>query len=234
MAKFGHALIMAAGRGNRMMPLTDSIPKPMAPFQNTTLIGASIAKVQRYVDHLHVTVGYKGAMLAKHLIEQGVSSIFNTENKTNSWWIYHTLLRDLDEPVVVLTCDNVTDLDFDLLARDYFSKGEPACMLVAVKPVPGLEGDYITHEKGKVTKISRTEPTDIYCSGIQILNPRKINFLTQDDGDFYSVWRQLIGKEQLLVSSTYPKAWFTVDTVEDLEKISLRTYSQKTDSGANR
>jgi len=32
-----HAIIMAAGRGMRMAPLTDAIPKPMAPYNGTTL-----------------------------------------------------------------------------------------------------------------------------------------------------------------------------------------------------
>jgi NDP-sugar pyrophosphorylase family protein len=33
-----YALIMAAGRGTRMLPLTSSIPKAMAPLNGTTLI----------------------------------------------------------------------------------------------------------------------------------------------------------------------------------------------------
>ena len=34
-------------------------------------------------------------------------------------------------------------LDFDALASDYFELGAPACMVVPVKPIEGLEGDYI-------------------------------------------------------------------------------------------
>ncbi len=213
-----HALIMAAGRGLRMMPLTEVVPKPMAPYLKSTLIANGIEKIRPHIKNVHVTVGYKGAMLAQHLIEHGVSSVFNTDGQTNAWWLYHTLLRHLDEPVFVLTCDNVTDLDFDLLADDYFRLGEPAGLLVPVAPVPGLEGDYIFHDEGVVTALDRHRPAEIYCSGIQVLNPRKVNALTEERGDFYAVWGQLIARRQLVVSSVRPSKWFSVDTLADLER----------------
>jgi NDP-sugar pyrophosphorylase family protein len=214
-----HALIMAAGRGQRMMPLTETMPKAMAPYLNSTLIAHGIARVREHIEHVHVTVGYKAAMLADHLVEQRVDTIFNTEGKPNSWWIHHTLMRELDEPIFVLTADNVTDLDFGLLERDHVALGEPADTLVAVRPIAGLAGDYIRHRDGRVTKVSRTEPTDIYCSGIQVLNPARVAALTEPGRDFYAIWDQLIAKEQLWVSSVYPKQWMTVDTLADLARL---------------
>jgi NDP-sugar pyrophosphorylase family protein len=217
-----HAVIMAAGRGQRMMPLTHVVPKPMAPYAGSTLIAHGLGRVLRRIPAVHVTVGYKGAMLAQHVIEHGASSVINTEGKSNSWWIYDTLLSPLDEPICVLTCDNVVDLNFDLLEKDYIRLGERACMLVPVRPVEGLEGDFIFHRNQVVTAVDRHRRSDIYCSGIQVLNPRAICRLTRDDGDFYSVWRQLISQEQLVVSSVYPKEWFAVDTLGDLAAINQR------------
>lgn len=219
MSAIRHALIMAAGRGRRMMPLTQDIPKPMAPYRDSTLIAEGIGRVRRHVPNIHVTVGYKGAMLAQHLVEHGVSSVFNTDGRPNAWWLHNTLMRHLDEPVLVLTCDNVTDLDVGLLEADYAALGGPADMLVPVRPVPGLEGDFIFHDGGVVRDLSRSRPSEIYCSGIQVVNPARVNALTRPGGDFNDVWRQLIGRRALFVSSVYPERWFSVDTVADLDRL---------------
>jgi NDP-sugar pyrophosphorylase family protein len=213
---FKHAIIMAAGRGMRMAPLTDAIPKPMAPYNGTTLIARGIDRLAQRLEQIYVTVGYKKAMLAQHVIEHGASAVFNTEGQGNCWWIYNTLLKYLDEPMLVLTCDNVVDLDFELLDESYRELNSPACMLVPVRPVPGLEGDYIFQENHVVTEISRLRETDIYCSGIQILNPHRLNQITQEGESFYDVWQQLIARQQLMISSVYPKKWFAVDTLEQL------------------
>lgn len=218
MARIQHALIMAAGRGRRMMPFTQALPKPMAPYQDTTLIGQGLVKLRRYIPNIHVTVGYKGPVLAQHLIEQGVTSVFNTDGRSNSWWIHNTLLSRLDEPIYVLTCDNVMELDFGFLERDYFDSGAPAGMLVPVRPVEGLEGDFIFRDGRHVTALDRHKPSDIYCSGIQVLNPGRVAKTTKEGEDFYSIWSQLISARQLLVSEVYPTNWYTVDTFADLER----------------
>ena len=206
-----------------MMPLTSVIPKPMVPFNGTTLIANGINRIREHIKHIHITVGYKGAMLASHVIEHDVSTVINTEGKSNSWWIHNTLLSHLDEPIVVLTCDNVIELDFDMLAKDYFELGSPACMVVSVIPVEGLEGDFIFHDNHVVTKISRTELSDVYCSGIQVLNPCAVSRLTtqRDNDNFYNIWDQLIAQKQLFSSRIYPTKWIAIDTVSQLSKFDL-------------
>ncbi len=217
--KIKYALIMAAGRGMRMMPLTDIIPKAMAPYAGSTLIAKGIDKIRKHVPNIYITVGYKGAILAQHVIEHNVSGIFNTEGRDNAWWIFNTLMKELDEPVYVLTCDNVIELDFSLIEKEYYDFGAPACMVIPVKPIPGLDGDFITHEGNIITSLSRTSPTDIYCSGIQVLNPAKINKLVQAADNFYDVWTGLMDRRQLFCGDVYPSQWYAVDTVEQLKKL---------------
>lgn len=220
MTRIKHAIIMAAGRGQRMMPLTNVMPKAMAPYGNSTLIAENIQKIRKHIQTIHITVGYKGAMLAQHVMQHGVSSIFNTEGKSNCWWVYNTLLKYLNEPIFVLTCDNIVELDFKLLEQDYFYYGEPACMVVPVRPVLGLDGDYIFHQSNVVTELNRHKESEIYCSGIQIINPAKVNEVTVEGADFYSLWAQLISKRQVIASRVYPEQWFAVDTLEQLTKLS--------------
>jgi NDP-sugar pyrophosphorylase family protein len=223
--KIKHALIMAAGRGQRMMPLTNGIPKAMVLHEGTTLIAKGIERLKTSVEFIHITVGYKGAILAKHVIEHRVSSIFNTDGKGNAWWIFNTMMKHLNEPVLVLTCDNICELDSDLLIRDYHYKNDPACMVVPVKPVKGLEGDYIFQKDGSVSEINRNKPSDIYCSGIQMINPHRVNQLVRPTEDFGQVWKQLIDIHQLYCSGIYPKRWFAVDTLDHLDQLNRQSAS---------
>jgi len=218
--RVNHAIIMAAGRGLRMMPLTDRIPKAMAPHGESTLIANGIKRLESYFKHIYITVGYKGAMLSSHVIENNVSAVFNTEGKGNAWWLYNTLIKTIDEPIFVLTCDNIIEMDFKLFLEDYSKQGSPACMIIPVKPVEGIEGDYIVKDKNNyVEKFDRENPTELYCSGIQIINPSLVNELTDAKDDFTEVWNQLIDQKQLICSNLVPDDWYSVDNLDQLEKI---------------
>jgi NDP-sugar pyrophosphorylase family protein len=213
-----HAIILAAGRGIRMMPYTIDKPKALVEFDGDTLISYGIREVKKNIQYVHITVGYKKAMLAKYVIERDVASVINTESKGNCWWVFNSLLKFLNEPVLVLTCDNVVNLDISLLLENYILFGEPPCMVVPVKPIPGLEGDYIFHSLNKVYKLSRDEISDSYCSGVQIINPYMINKYFKPVEDFNELWNQLIVKDQLYCSEIYPQKWFSFDSIDHLDK----------------
>lgn len=220
MSKIRHALIMAAGRGMRMMPLTDSVPKPMVTLDGSTLISRGIDFLKNNIENIHITVGYKGNLVAEHVASKGVNSIFNTDGHGNAWWVYHTLLKNLDEPVLLLTCDNIVELDIDLLDKEYHALGSPPCLVVPVPPVEGLDGDFIFHENNVVTELSRTKPSGIYCSGIQIINPTAVNRLTKATDNFYELWSELISQKKLYSSNIYPSKWTAIDTMEQLRNLS--------------
>ncbi len=214
---FNHAVILAAGRGMRLMPLSKKIPKAMVKVKNETLILNGIKKVQKYISNIHITVGYKGSMIAKHVIRNNVRSVINTNKKGNAWWIFNFPFNMIDEPVAVLTCDNITKINFKLIEKDYIKKKNPHCFLVPVKPVKNLEGDFIHRKRNIVTKLSRKDKSDIYCSGIQILNPYKINKTVKKTEDFNILWKSLIKKKKLFVSDVIPDHWFTIDNKEQLK-----------------
>ena len=148
--KIDHAFIMAAGRGTRLMPLTKKIPKGLIKYKQSSLISNGIDKLRKYINFIHISVGYKGPILAKHLIEQKVSSIVNTDNKGNAWWIFNSIFKYFDRPIYVLTCDNVTDINFKKIEKDYYRKKKPLCMIIPTKPVVGLSGDYISSKNNVI------------------------------------------------------------------------------------
>ena len=211
-----HAIILAAGRGIRLMPRTKKIPKAMVKIKNQTLILRGIKRIQKYIKNIHITVGYKGSMLARHVIENKVNSVINTNKKGNAWWIFNFPFCYINEPVFVLTCDNITNINFKLIEKDYIKKGQPDCFLIPVKPINKLEGDYIHRKNNVVTKLSRKIKSDIYCTGIQVINPYKICKIVKKTQDFNQVWSKLISKKKLIVSDVLPKNWFTIDNLKQL------------------
>ena len=217
--KINHAFIMAAGRGTRLMPLTKKIPKGLVKFKQTSLIARGIRRLKRYIKFIHISVGYKGPILAKHLIEEKVSSIINTDTKGNSWWIFNSIFKSFDSPIYVLTCDNVTNINFKKIEKDYYKKGQPLCMLIPTKPVKGLKGDYIFRKKNLISSLSRAKKSEIYCTGIQVLNPKRINKKITPTEDFNNLWKKLIKIKQLYVSDVMPRKWYTVDDVENYKNL---------------
>ena len=206
------------------MPKTTKIPKAMVKVKNQTLILGGIKKIQKYIKNIHITVGYKGSLLAKHVIENNVTSVINTNKKGNAWWIFNFPFNLIDEPVFVLTCDNITNVNFKLIEKDYIKKRKPECFLIPVKPIKKLEDDYIHKKKNLVLKLSRKIKSDIYCSGIQVVNPYRINKSMKKTEDFNKVWKKLILKKKLIVSDILPSKWFTIDNVEQLSSYKKRKY----------
>lgn len=217
--KIDHAFIIAAGRGLRLMPLTKKIPKGMIKFNQSTLISNGIKKLKKYIRHIHISVGYKGPIMAKHLIEEKISSIIDTNNKGNCWWIFNSVFKYFDKPIFVLTCDNITNINFKKIEKDYLKKKSPLCMLIPTKPVDGLAGDFIFSKNNIVKKLSRTKKGNIYCTGIQVINPKKINDKIKPTNDFNILWKRLIKKKKLFVSDVMPTRWFTVDNISNLKKL---------------
>lgn len=213
--KFKTAVVLAAGRGERLDPITRVVPKPLLPLNDKCLIDFTLINL-KHVSNIFVTVGYKKDLLTSYLFNKhDISGVFDTNQKGNAWWIYNTPLRFLNEPIIVTTCDNITELNLNSIYNDYISQNSPACMLVPTTPKQNIDGDYIFYNKENiVSSITRTQKNNSYASGIQVLNLYKINQLTKKTQCFYDVWNNLIEKKNLTCSNINLKKWSSIDTIE--------------------
>ena len=96
-------------------------------------------------------------------------------------------------------------------------------MVVPVEPIKGLEGDYIFEKDGVVKELSREKKSNYYCSGIQILNPKRINDSISICNDFSEVWSKLIKIDGLYSSSVIPESWYAVDDLTQLNHLNNKS-----------
>ena len=93
-------------------------------------------------------------------------------------------------------------------------------MILPVNPIKGLDGDYIIeNDKNVITEITRKKKSEYYCSGLQILNPFKINKITKSCENFQDVWKQLIVLNEIKKSNLILKKWYAVDTLTQLNNL---------------
>jgi len=116
------ALIVAGGRGTRLLPLTTDVPKPMLPFCGAPMLAGIARRLAAHgVERIGLIVGADTApfaalvpMLAPHGLE-----VFLVPEPTplDTAGGVRAATLDLDEPVLVLNGDVLSDLDVASLAR---------------------------------------------------------------------------------------------------------------------
>jgi dTDP-glucose pyrophosphorylase len=61
------AVIMAGGRGERLRPLTDKVPKPMLPLGNKPIIEHNVDRLKEYgISNIHISINYMGQQVIDH------------------------------------------------------------------------------------------------------------------------------------------------------------------------
>jgi NDP-sugar pyrophosphorylase family protein len=75
-------IILAAGRGTRMLPLTDHLPKPLLPVMGTPLLGIIAEKLLAAgASRLHVNLFHLGAMIREYAGGRGWPVVFHEEGE---------------------------------------------------------------------------------------------------------------------------------------------------------
>ena len=107
------AVLLAAGQGTRLRPLTDALPKPMVPVADRPLVAhAADAAVEGGVSELIVVVGYERDAITEYFGDsyRGVPVTFVTQEKQRGTAdAVRAAAPELDGPFVVLNGDNLYD-----------------------------------------------------------------------------------------------------------------------------
>ena len=116
------AMILAAGRGERMRPLTDTTPKPLLKINGKSLIEYHIESLRRSgITQLVINTGWLGKQVSSYLGDGGDYGVvidYSVEPETayeTGGGIYHALSM-LSDPFIVVNGDIWTDYDYAALA----------------------------------------------------------------------------------------------------------------------
>ncbi len=111
------ALIMAGGRGKRLRPITDNIPKPMVKVGGRPVIYWQIKWLEkRGVDRFILLAGYKSEKLIKYIKSIGYSGMFRYSiekeplGSAGAIRKAKALLKG-EKQFLVVNGDNITNLD---------------------------------------------------------------------------------------------------------------------------
>ncbi len=117
------AIILAGGRGKRLRPITDKIPKPLIPINNKPLIERTIKYLKKYgITEIIISSGYKSNLIEKFLKKKknfGCEIIFSIEKTPlGTGGAVKKALRFVDEEsFVVLNGDIVTNIDLKKILK---------------------------------------------------------------------------------------------------------------------
>jgi MurNAc alpha-1-phosphate uridylyltransferase len=168
------AMILAAGRGERMRPLTDETPKPLLEAGGKPLIVWTIEALARAgLRDIVINVSHLGDQIERALgdgSEYGVSIRFSREAEPleTAGGIATALPLLGDEPFVVVNGDIYCDFDFATLRGVLDAPGEPIAHLVLVdNPAHHARGDFALDGE----RVENTGAAMYTFSGIGVYRP---------------------------------------------------------------
>ncbi len=225
------AMIMAAGLGKRMRPLTATRPKPLIPVAGQTLLDHVFDRLRSAgIKRAVVNVHYLADALEAHLKNnvKGIDIVVSDERgKLMETGGGIVKARDMigDKPFLVANADNLwVDGPADtikLLASRWDDETMDALLLVvplARAHNHGGQGDFLVDARGKITgrrKPGRVAP--FVYTGVQILSPRVIKDWPEGPFSTNLFWDRAIEAARAY-AFVHQGLWFDVGTPPAIAK----------------
>ena len=219
MNKFS-SVILAAGYGKRMLPLTADTPKPLLPELHNSLLLNQVKFLKKFTPNICVTIGFQKDKMLEAFKLYKINDYIYSQDKGNAFWLNKLEEHKKDNPIVVITSDNLMDIDLNILIDEYYEKGEKS-IIVSADSKEGTHDKLEVNKDNQVLSMNYQNIVGKIASGLQVLNPKDLYTDELLFDDFHEVWSLLINKKRLIVSELQPKKWISVDTIEDLNKMKI-------------
>jgi len=214
------AMILAAGLGNRMRPLTLHTPKPLLEVGGKPLIVWHIEKLQKIgVTEIVINTAWLGEKLAQAL---GDGSAFDVkilwshegEGLETAGGIINALPLLGEQPFILVNGDVWTTMDFRPLLEVKL-QDQLAHLVFVDNPVQHPEGDFILAH-GRAYTFDQAQPGEaLTYSGVAVIHPKMFKGLENGKRPLAPLLKQAM-LEQRVSASKMQGVWVDVGTPERL------------------
>ena len=220
------ALILAAGRGSRLSPLTNSIPKPLIKIGTQSIIEKTLLSLKKAsVEDIIINVSYLRQKIMKFLgngSRYGVKISYSNEGdealETLGGIANALPLFKNDEHIIIVNADILTNYDFSVIKRP-----ERLAHLVLIPAVDNKLGDFSLKREIVSNESERT----LIFSGISCFKTKafkKIKIEKRPLGPYL----KLLAERKLLTGELYNGLWEDLGTHESLKRAIKRMSTNST------
>ena len=220
------AIILAGGRGERLRPITDKIPKPLILINNIPLIERTIKYLKKYgINEIIISSGYKSNKIESFLKKKknfGCQIIFSIEKTPlgTGGAIKKALKHVGEESFLVLNGDVVTNINL----RKILKKPNT----IAANELKTKFGT-MHIKNNKILKFNeKKDVVDVWMnSGIYHLS-KNIDKMIPKKGSLEGIVFPKMAKNKTLDVVKFKNTlWFSIDSHKDIEECSKEIKSKK-------
>ncbi len=209
-------MILAAGRGERMRPLTDTLPKSLLPLRGKPLIVHHLERLAAAgLREVVINTGWLGEKIPAALGD-GSAWKLRIEYSHEGWPALDTgggLKRALPllgaAPFLALNADIYTDYPYAKLAQRGLAAQDLAHLVMVANPAHNARGDFAL-EQGRLRTAG--EPTHTY-SGIGLIRPELVRDEREAAFPLVPLLRQAMQSDRV-AGEVYPGLWRDIGTPE--------------------
>ena len=183
-------VIMAGGKGTRLKPITNVIPKPLVPVGDKTILEVILDQFENIGCHkFYMSVNYKADMMKYYLSQlphQYDIDFFMEDKPLGTIGSVSLLKGKITTPFFVSNCDSINEQDYRDVWDYHVSNYNDMTIVTMVKSFKIPYGVIETGEDGLMTALKeKPEQTYQVNTGVYILNPELINEIPE--GEFFHI-----------------------------------------------